>query len=160
MLSYCGSFCPCVGKKWLFWFFERWLVCRQKPNVPFVRWVFSMCPNECIYAKIRCVNMKTIFYYNSFSKTYLKSASFFKISTCVKPTCVYQYIFSHLPPFYLIFPVLILWQLHFFLYFFECLYYKKTQRLHKRIASDEVCTEIILKQVQHRIQCELAGDDQ
>ncbi len=27
--------CPCVCKKWLFWFFERWLVCRQKPNVLF-----------------------------------------------------------------------------------------------------------------------------
>src|SRR5690606_11071170 len=22
-----------VSKKWLFWFFESWLVCRQKPNV-------------------------------------------------------------------------------------------------------------------------------
>lgn len=25
----------CVGKKWLFWFFERWLVYRQKPKVLF-----------------------------------------------------------------------------------------------------------------------------
>ena|GEM_PF-5682827 len=32
------KFFDALAKKWLFWFFERWLVCRQKPNVPFVRW--------------------------------------------------------------------------------------------------------------------------
>src|SRR5690606_41281601 len=37
------------GKKWLFWFFQLWVVCRQKPNVPFAGRVFSMCGNTQIY---------------------------------------------------------------------------------------------------------------
>src|SRR5690606_26710134 len=34
------NFLSSGGKKWLFWFFELWLVCREKPNVPFVRLAF------------------------------------------------------------------------------------------------------------------------
>lgn len=30
------------GKKQLFWFFKRWLLCWQKPNVLFERWVLSL----------------------------------------------------------------------------------------------------------------------
>jgi hypothetical protein len=39
-------FSLCVGKKWLFWFCVRRLVCREKPNVPFVllaKIVFKKC---------------------------------------------------------------------------------------------------------------------
>ncbi|PKP15511.1 MAG: hypothetical protein CVU07_09875, partial [Bacteroidetes bacterium HGW-Bacteroidetes-23] len=32
-----SSFHSSVGKKQLFWFFKRWLSCRKKPNVLFVR---------------------------------------------------------------------------------------------------------------------------
>jgi len=32
-------------QKWLFWFFERWLVCRQKPNVPFAGRAFTLTHN-------------------------------------------------------------------------------------------------------------------
>jgi len=34
-----------VGKKWLFWFLELWLVCRQKPNVPFAGRLFTLSDN-------------------------------------------------------------------------------------------------------------------
>ena len=36
-------FLSSVDKKQLFWFFQRWLLCRQKPNVLFVRWAFFVC---------------------------------------------------------------------------------------------------------------------
>jgi len=35
----------CVGKKWLFWFYERWFVCRGKPNVPFAGQLFTLSDN-------------------------------------------------------------------------------------------------------------------
>jgi len=32
-------------KKWLFWFFERWLVCWKKPNVPFAGRLSTLTAN-------------------------------------------------------------------------------------------------------------------
>ncbi len=40
-----GLFCRALEKKLLFWFFERWLECRKKPNVPFVRLAFTLSDN-------------------------------------------------------------------------------------------------------------------
>jgi hypothetical protein len=32
-----------LAKNGSFGFAKRWLVCRAKPNVPFVRWLFLLC---------------------------------------------------------------------------------------------------------------------
>jgi hypothetical protein len=40
-----GLFVCALAKKWLFWFFERWLECRKKPNVPFAGRLFTLSDN-------------------------------------------------------------------------------------------------------------------
>src|SRR5690606_24876627 len=48
---YCRFVCPCVGKKWLFWFFERWL----GSSLRIFCWL-------CAFAKMRnvlaCISLK------------------------------------------------------------------------------------------------------
>jgi len=42
-------FFQALAKKWLFWFFERWLECRKKPNVPFAGRLFTLSDNGYVY---------------------------------------------------------------------------------------------------------------
>jgi len=40
-----GLFCRALEKNGSFGFFERWLVCRKKPNVPFAGRLFTLSDN-------------------------------------------------------------------------------------------------------------------
>jgi hypothetical protein len=43
--SFLFIFCRAVAKNGSFGFFERWLVCRKKPNVPFAGRLFTLSDN-------------------------------------------------------------------------------------------------------------------